>query len=284
NPSLINCIFNYNSASSGGGITNSNSSPRLFNCIFSGNSTNYGGGMKNSGDSRPVITNCSFRGNTAFKLGGGILSTARAYPTLKNCIVWGNEVETALEIWIWGSATVSYSNVQGGWPGEGNIDADPCFFDPGYYDAGGVWVDGDYHLLPNSPCIDAGDPNYQYDPNEKDLDGKPRVIGGRIDLGAYEYGQLVQAGVRIVPRTMNLASKGNRLTCYIWLPEEYNVADVDPNSVFLEGEIQGESLYIDEKQQVAMVKFSREEVQAILDVGDIGLTITGQLKEQMLSE
>jgi len=45
----------------------------------------------------------------------------------------------------------------------------------------------DYHLLPGSPCINAGDPDYVAEPGETDLDGKPRVIGGRIDMGAYEF-------------------------------------------------------------------------------------------------
>jgi hypothetical protein len=49
-----------------------------------------------------------------------------------------------------------------------------------------TWVEGDYHLLPDSPCIDAGDPGYVAEPNETDLDGKPRIINGRIDMGAYE--------------------------------------------------------------------------------------------------
>ena len=44
-----------------------------------------------------------------------------------------------------------------------------------------------YRLLPVSPCINAGDPNYVAEPNETDLDGNPRVIGGRIDMGAYEF-------------------------------------------------------------------------------------------------
>ncbi|UCD30194.1 MAG: LamG domain-containing protein, partial [Planctomycetota bacterium] len=44
----------------------------------------------------------------------------------------------------------------------------------------------DYHLLPDSPCINAGDPDYLAHSGETDLDGKPRVIGGRIDMGAYE--------------------------------------------------------------------------------------------------
>ena len=54
--------------------------------------------------------------------------------------------------------------------------------------SGNAYVhNGDYRLLPDSPCINAGDPDYIAEPNETDLDGKPRVIGGRIDMGAYEY-------------------------------------------------------------------------------------------------
>jgi len=85
---------------------------------------------------------------------------------------------------------ITYSDVQSGWPGEGNIYIDPCFVEPGYWDVNGVWVDGDYHLLPDSPCIDAGDPNYIAEPNETDLDGLPRVISGRIDMGAYEFNHI----------------------------------------------------------------------------------------------
>jgi len=104
---------------------------------------------------------------------------------------------------ISGSASVRYSNIAGGWPGEGNIDADPCFVDPGYWDANGTpddpnddfFVAGDYHLRsqagrwdPNSqswvqddvtsPCIDAGDPN-------SPIGYEPFANGGRINMGAY---------------------------------------------------------------------------------------------------
>jgi hypothetical protein len=44
------------------------------------------------------------------------------------------------------------------------------------------------HLLPDSPAIDSGDPDYVGEPGETDLDGKPRVLCGRVDRGAYEYG------------------------------------------------------------------------------------------------
>ena len=49
------------------------------------------------------------------------------------------------------------------------------------------WTEGDYHLLRSSLCINAGDPNYAAEPNETDLDGNPRVLYNRVDMGAYEF-------------------------------------------------------------------------------------------------
>ena len=107
-------------------------------------------------------------------------------------------------------------------------------------------------------------------------------MGGRVDMGAYE--SPIPAEARIIPRTINLASKGNRLTCYIWLPEQYNVADIDPNSIFLEDEIQPEQLSVDEQKQVAIARFSREELRGIFSVGNVELTITGRLKDGTIFE
>ena len=168
--------------------------------------------------------------------------------------------------------------------GEGNFDADPRFVDPDGIDDIPGTEDDNLRLLPDSPCIDAGDPNYIAGPNETDLDGKPRVIASRIDMGAYEYGQLISAEARIIPKTINLASKGNWITSYIWLPEEYDVADIEPNSIFLEDEIQPEQFSVDQQKQVAVLRFSREDVQPILEVGDMELTITGQLTDGTVFE
>jgi hypothetical protein len=68
------------------------------------------------------------------------------------------------------------------------------------------------------------------------------------------------------------------------LPEDYNVADIDPNSVFLEEQIKGEQLLVNEQEQVAMARFSREEVQTILEVSDINLKITGRLTDGTVFE
>jgi hypothetical protein len=121
--------------------------------------------------------------------------------SITNTILWdgGDEIgvgEDAL-------AEVAYSDVQGDWPGEGNINVDPLFAAPGYWDLNGtaddpnddVWVHGDHHLKSQggrwdpaseswvidevtSPCIDAGNPN-------SPIGLEPFPNGGYINLGAY---------------------------------------------------------------------------------------------------
>ncbi|MHC4086713.1 MAG: choice-of-anchor Q domain-containing protein [Planctomycetota bacterium] len=137
-------------------------------------------------------------------------------------------------------------------------------------------------MLLDSLCIDAGEPNYMAGPNETDLDGKPRVIGGRIDIGAHESPIFAEA--RILPQTISFASKGNWITCHVWLPDEYDVADIEQNSVFLEEEIQPEQFSFDEQQQVATARFNREDVQPILEVGDMELAISGRLNDGAIFE
>jgi len=289
---VTHCIFSGNSARKGGGMTSSNSDLTLTNSLFIGNSAvSQGGGLGNTSRTVPAtITNCTFSDNSAGEGGGIHNSELGSSAMLTNCILWGNTAARGPQasLRIQSSMETNYCCIEDGqggiydpyqgliW-GTGNIDADPCFVQPGYSDANGLWIDGDYHLLTDSPCIDAGDPNYIAEPNETDLDGKPRIIGGRIDMGAYEYSPPIPAEVGIVPRTINLASKGKWIACYIWLGEDYNVADIDPNSILLEGEIQAESLWFDEDQQVAMSRFSRSEAQGILNTGQVELTITGEL-------
>ena len=199
--------------------------------------------------------------------------------TIINSILWGNWPEQIVDRSF--VSVVEYSDVQGGWLGVGNINYDPCFADP---------CNCDYHLLEDSPCIDTGDPNYMAEPNETDLDGKPRLLDGNkdglavVDMGAYEYRPSIAVEVKIIPRTINLASKGKWIGCYIWLPEECNVSDIDYNSILLEDEIAPDLFTFDEQEQVAIARFSREEVQAILSIGQVELTITGQLNDGTVFE
>ncbi len=281
---LTNCTFKSNSAGSGGGIYSMDDYRlTLTNCTFTGNSAMFGGGVYKNDDiecdnANLIVSNCTFTGNIATYECGGIRAGTALYcnQIITNSILWGNAdsggVDESAQVDLWGFVDyVNYNCIQGltgTLGGIGNIDADPCFVDE---------ANEDYHLLEDSPCIDTGDPNYIAEPNETDLDGNPRVMGGRIDMGAYESPIFAEA--RILPRTINLASKGNWITAYIWLPEDYNVTDIDPNSVFLEGQIKAEPLSVNEQQQVATAKFIREDVQPILEVGDIDLKITGRLTD-----
>jgi len=168
------------------------SNPTLVNCIISGNA---GAGIKLWTDrtgrfprySYATITNCTIVGN----LQHGILE---GKPTVTNSIIYDNGLGGSFVQIDSSDATVTYSDVQGGWPGAGNIDADPLFVQPGYWDDNGTpedtsddfWVEGDYHLLWYSPCVNAGDPAFTTDVAKTDIDGEPRIIDGRVDIGCDE--------------------------------------------------------------------------------------------------
>lgn len=170
---LVNCIFAGNSGS-GGGMFITGADANVSNCIFTGNS---GGGIS-AGDCEVTVTNCTITANSAFK-GGGIFCGEGSSLTVSNSILWYNTAVYGEQIYgFGGTAVITYSNVEGGSAGVGNIDADPVFVDAD---------DDDYHLNPGSPCIDAGDPSYSGEPNETDLEGNPRVVNGRVDMGAYEF-------------------------------------------------------------------------------------------------
>jgi parallel beta-helix repeat protein len=189
---VTNCTFSNNSANiSGGGFYHHQSeSPTVTNCTFSGNTATYhGGGMYNGYSPSPTVINCTFNGNTAAN--GSGMSNNNSSPTVRNSILWGNI--SGGEIYNSSSTPIiSYCNIAGGYPGTGNIDADPLFVNAAV---------GDYHLRsqagnfttnqspygppvfevfdPNtSPCIDAGDPG-------SDVGDEPEGNGGRINMGAY---------------------------------------------------------------------------------------------------
>jgi len=188
-PLLTNCKFIGNWAyEEGGGMLNYRSSPTLINCTFTGNSASIGGGIANWISCRPTLINCTFTSNSSTN-GNAIScdSMNSSFPNVLeviNCVlydggdeIWNNDNSTI---------TITYSNVQGGWQGLGNIDADPCFADAnnGYYhlkSQAGRWEpESESWVLDDvtSPCIDAGDPMSPIGP-------EPFPNGGRINMGAY---------------------------------------------------------------------------------------------------
>ncbi len=185
NATLTNCTFTGNmAATDGGGFVNQTGSPTLTNCTFSGNSANSGGGFFNDAGN-PTLTNCTFTANSATNDGGGLLNYVRGDgSTLANCIFWGNTAPDGSQ--IGGSATATYSCVQGGWPGVGNIDADPMFADADGADDVPGTADDDVRLEDGSPCVNAG--NDEALPGEvtTDFEGDDRIWNCRVDMGVDE--------------------------------------------------------------------------------------------------
>jgi predicted outer membrane repeat protein len=129
-------------------------------------------------------------------VGGGVFCDTRT--TLSNAILYGNAPD---QLAGHDCSNVTYCDIEGsacaGRPG--NLSAAPQFIRPGGWvhrddanaavtpdDQNARWLAGDYGLLDGSPCIDAGDPDFAPVVGEVDLDGRSRVVGGTVDMGAFE--------------------------------------------------------------------------------------------------
>jgi parallel beta-helix repeat protein/predicted outer membrane repeat protein len=162
---LVNVTISNNSAIFGGGIYCDQSNANLENVTITGNTAGtFGGGIYCS-NSSPSLANVTISGNSAGNDGGGIWCGYNSNPELVNCILWNDLPEEIYN--SSGSVTATYSDIEGGWAGTGNIDEDPLFANSPI---------GDFHLTENSPCIDAGDPFLSTDPD-----------GTRADMGAYYF-------------------------------------------------------------------------------------------------
>jgi hypothetical protein len=182
---FANDEFTGNTADLGGAVHNLGAAVSFENCAFLGNSAAHGGAVYNEGTT-VTIRNCTFSGNAASTSAGAIASDAASTLTVVNSILWGDRVGAAASEIInsGGTATVTYSIVQGSYPGTGNLDADPQFIDA---------ASGILSLRPTSPCIDRGEntgiPEYDLDLNPRLMDGDGG--GAVVDMGAYEYDPVV---------------------------------------------------------------------------------------------
>jgi hypothetical protein len=194
-PSLNNVTFSGNTVSGptptnttyGGGMYNRFSDPILTNVTFSGNlADDYGGGMANS-YSDPELTNVTFSGNSVSLSGGGMYNKDNSIPVIMNAIFWGNTPNQIASA-SGSTPTVTYSDVEGGYTGTGNINLDPLL--GSLADNSGFTLT--HALLDDSPAIDAGNPDPATCP-ASDQRGVSRPFDGDgdgvalCDMGAYEY-------------------------------------------------------------------------------------------------
>lgn len=161
NTTANNCIYSNNSASFGGAAYQSS----LNNCLLINNSSYEAGGADDSD-----LYNCTVVGNTDVDVVGGV----RASELYNSIVYFNNSVEGIPNYDSY--TTFSYSCTTPLPTGAGNISNDPLLVN---------LAGGDCHLQPNSPCIDVG--NNAYVQTISDLDGYPRILGGTVDIGCYEY-------------------------------------------------------------------------------------------------
>jgi len=191
-PRILNNVILNNKGMYGGGIVlNYCSDALLSNNIITANlvyqaipgKPTFGGGGVWIYESLPgnnlpnIIENNTITSNSSNDIGGGIRIWS-ANATVRNNIVWNNFQNGETQIQVSGSSTIiEYNDVENGIDGIGNINLHPSFADSSFY------------LNNDSPCIDSGDPDLQYnDPEDPNSPGNalwPSLGTIRNDIGAY---------------------------------------------------------------------------------------------------
>ncbi len=240
NPTLSHCVFRDNVATRfGGAIYCTNSSPLIDRCTITQNVARqfYGGAVYairggpvmtecivdlNDADlggavfgfvSSPTLRQCTVTRNTARSRGGALyFAGVGSRPSVNGTIVWGNDAPVAREVFVGGAAvfSVQYSDIAGGlsgavvgagsrieW-GPGSIDGNPRFGDA---------AAGDYHLTPDSACIDGGDPTFVPVAGQTDFDGEARVMLAAVDMGVDEAPSFTDCNGNSMPDGREVADR-----------------------------------------------------------------------------
>jgi hypothetical protein len=183
-------IGNTATATGGGGVMVKNASDPLFSSsTFIQNSTSgigvVGGGLYARTGSTSRIENCAFWQNSAYDFTAMYSIDNGTVTTVVNSIIWDHQW-TKIQSVLGAVTNITYSDVEGGYAGTGNIDTNPIF------------ADTDLRLAPISPCIDVGDNSgvtvaTDYDGNDRVFDGGSGTAD--VDMGPFEYGSGTSVGV-----------------------------------------------------------------------------------------
>jgi len=182
---VVNCVIRHNVADYGAALFCIHAAaPQLIGCLITDNYALRGGAALYCLDSHPRLTSCTIVANhdinpEPMDAAAAVLSFI-SKPQTTGCIFWDNETN-----FFMGGQFIeakpfytTWSDIAGGFAGTGNLDQDPQFTASGEHP---------YSLEPYSPCVDAGPPDTSALPLPPfDLAGGVRIVGGRIDVGAYE--------------------------------------------------------------------------------------------------
>ncbi|MBN1968421.1 MAG: S8 family serine peptidase [Candidatus Delongbacteria bacterium] len=246
-----NSIFKGNTSGSwGGAIFTNGDNASITNCLFTGNNSGDDGGAIcfNNNNSASVI-NCTISGNLAQSNGardnhGGGIYSLNNNPIIKNSIIWGNDAETDGDDIYNSNSTplISYSNIRDcGNSGDtwnstfgsdegNNISSYPYFIDYILPENCPNTL-GDYRLLANSECLNAG--NNGFISLEYDLDGNARIQNEAVDMGAYESSSVQISKVIFVNYTATGLNNGTD-----WTNAYTNLQDALANA------ISGDRIYV----------------------------------------
>ncbi|RKY16291.1 MAG: hypothetical protein DRP63_05645, partial [Planctomycetota bacterium] len=202
--SIEQCVFITNKTVSddGGALFVDGGTHSVINCLFVGNHSADNGGAIYARDATCdlTITNCTFCANSAADRGGAVYCYSSAQIYIYNTILWndtavtaGNEVHNNAS--SPGDITLDYCCVSAnGYGGDtsritetNTTNDDPQFVDEQGPDGNPGTGDEDLHLRDVSPCLDTGDSNRLPSGVTTDLDGVQRIVGGAVDIGAYEW-------------------------------------------------------------------------------------------------
>jgi len=203
----------------GGGILCLYGRPRLDHLLVTGNMADLGGGIYVEQCTSRIV-NVTISGNIASSKGGGIYCQHNSNLSLVNTILWNNSPQ---EIFILsGLVTAAYSDIKGGWEGEGNIDSDPQFVDP---------ENGDFRLKVTSPCIDAGHPDldddgitWENDPDDQDPDGT------RMDMGALYFDQSNLPHVESITPSQNALNVSQSTNISVTFDKDMNPSTINSST------------------------------------------------------
>ncbi len=180
-----NCVFRSNVASYGGAVACTHqASPAFVNCLFENNYTLWHGSAVYSEYAYPDLIACTFAGNhvsngNQYEL-TGVVHSHIGKPAMTGSVVWGNISPYYLPGELAGCKPfyTTYSCIEEGLTGTGNIDMDPLFAEHGT---------APFSPVPWSPCVNTGpaDTAGLRLPATDLVDGT-RILEGRVDMGCYE--------------------------------------------------------------------------------------------------